>query len=84
MTMNIDELKQRAEAGDADAQFELGMCYYNGDDVKENEEVAVLWFQKSAEQGYAKAQSALGECYNYGNGVELNYTEAAKWWRLAA
>ena len=67
--MNIEELIQRAAAGDADVQFELGMCYYNGDDVKENEEVAVLWFQKSAEQGYAKAQSALGECYNIGNGV---------------
>lgn len=32
--MNIEELKPRAAAGDAEAQFELGKCYYNGDYIK--------------------------------------------------
>lgn len=32
--MNIEELKQRAAAGDAGAQYELEKCCYNGDDIK--------------------------------------------------
>ena len=30
-TMNIDELKQRAAAGDAEAQYNLGIAYQFGD-----------------------------------------------------
>ncbi len=82
--MNIDELKQRAAAGDAEAQYELGICYLNGEDIKLDEEAAVLWFQISAKQGYAEAQSVLGECYHFGAGVEQNMEEAVKWYRLAA
>ena len=81
--MNIEELKLRAAAGDAEAQFELGICYLNGEDIKLDEEAAVLWFKKSAEKGYAEAQSALGECYHFGEGVEQDFEEAVKWWRLA-
>ena len=82
--MNIEELKQRAAAGDAEAQYELGICYLNGEDIKLDEEAAVLWFQISAEQGYAEAQSVLGECYHFGAGVEQNMEAAVKWYRLAA
>ena len=82
--MNIEELKQRAAAGDAEAQYELGICYLNGEDIKLDEEAAVLWFQISAKQGYAEAQSVLGECYHFGAGVEQNMEVAVKWYRLAA
>lgn len=36
--MNIEELKQRAAAGDAEAQFELGKAYECGRDI-----VVKLW-----------------------------------------
>ena len=44
--MNIEELKLRAAAGDAEAQFELGKCYDKGEDIKQDEEAAVLWILK--------------------------------------
>ena len=62
-----------AEQGFAEAQYELGECYYYGNGIDENETEAVKWYQKAAEQGDTDAQFALGKCYFYGNGIEENY-----------
>lgn len=57
------ELEQRAEAGDAKAQFELA-CYYAAFcNAEPNEELAFMWLTKSAENGLANAQLALGYAY---------------------
>jgi hypothetical protein len=73
-----------AEAGNAEAWFELAECYYNGDGIEENDAEAVKWYQKAAEQGNSEAQYILGECYNFGNGVEQNGELAIKWFRMAS
>jgi TPR repeat protein len=57
------ELVQRAEAGDAVAQWSLGRCYVDGRSLKMNKEVSFGWFIKSAEQGNAEAQYELSEYY---------------------
>ena len=49
--MNFEELLAKAEKGDAEAQYQLGCCYYEGDGVEQNYEQAVYWWTKSAEQG---------------------------------
>ena len=38
-----------AEQGDATAQYNLGVCYYNGQGVAQDNKKAVYWFTKSAE-----------------------------------
>lgn len=76
--------RQLAEQGDAEAQCELGNCYYFGQGVNKSYEEAAKWYRKSAEQGYAKAQYKLGHCYDSGNGVDKSYEEATRWFRLAA
>ena len=38
--------REKAERGDADAQFKLGMCYFNGDGVPQNVTEAVKWIRK--------------------------------------
>ena len=68
-----EELVKKAEAGDAVAQWSLGMCYSGGrqtsegfiecKEVKKNHEEAVKWFTKSAEQGNPEAQLAMQEYY---------------------
>jgi TPR repeat protein len=40
-----------AEAGDMDAQNNVGVCYKNGEGVSKNLEKAMFWFSKSAKQG---------------------------------
>lgn len=80
----FNELLRKAEQGDIDAQFNLGVCYENGYDVEQSYEQAVKWYTKAAEQGDAAAQFNLGLCYYNGDGVEQSYEQAAKWYKKAA
>jgi hypothetical protein len=79
----IEEVKAKAEAGDADSQVELGLRYLDGEDVPKNQVEAVKWFGKAAEQNFAKAQFNLNVCYYNGEGVAKDYVEAYKWLLLA-
>ena len=77
-------IKKAAEQGDAEAQYSLGVCYYYGYGVEQDDAEPADWFRKAAEQGYAEAQNNLGVCYYYGYGVEQDYKKAVKWWVKAA
>jgi TPR repeat protein len=77
-------LIKAAELGDAVAQFNLGLRYYNGQGVLQDYKEAVKWWSKAAEQGHASAQFNLGLRYALGEGVAQDYKEAVKWWRKAA
>lgn len=80
----FEEVKAKAEKGDAEAQCVVGVLYSTGYGVKENQAEATKWFRKAAEQGNPDAQSSLGNCYSKGKGVKQNYVEAVKWNRKAA
>ena len=60
--------RKAAEQNLAEAQYNLGVCYYNGEGVAKDEVEAVKWFRKAAEQNYARAQYNLGVCYERGDG----------------
>jgi len=80
----MSELKKNAEAGDANAQFNLGKKYAKGEGVAKDNAEAVKWYRLAFEQGNANAQLNLGLMYQYGQGVDKNDTEAVKLYRLAA
>ncbi len=84
LSFEFNSLLERAKLGDADAQFNLGFCYEQGDDIKLDYKEAVKWYLIAAGQGYAQAQCSLGVMYLNGNGVTQNYPEALKWFQLAA
>lgn len=73
-----------AQQGNADAQFNLGTMYDEGEGVPEDYKEALKWYQMAAEQGHEAAQTILGAIYSVGRGVTQNFKEAAKWDRLAA
>ena len=73
------ETKKRAEQGDADAQFNLGWMYLNGEGITKDLKQAFYWYKKSAEQGYAKAQNNLGLMYINGEGTLKDLKQAAFW-----
>lgn len=73
-----------AAAGDANAQYGLGVLYTDGDGVPKDPAQAALWFRKAADQGHLDAQYNLGVIYANGEGVPKDYAEAAKWCRKAA
>jgi len=76
--------RQAAEQGYAQAQYNLGVMYYNGRGVKQDDFEAVKWYRKAAEQGDADAQANLGSAYGAGRGVRQDYAEAVKWVKKAA
>jgi hypothetical protein len=76
--------RQRAEQGDALAQYDLGVMYTTGQGVPQDDTEAVRWYRLAAEQGYASLQYSLGAMYAAGQGVPQDDTEAVRWFRLAA
>ncbi len=50
-----EDLRRAAEAGDAEAQLELGVLYEYGFGLPKNEVPALAWYALAAEQGHAKA-----------------------------
>ena len=76
--------RKAAEQGDAQAQFNLGLCYANGDGVQKDLTQAVFWLRKAADQGDAEAQFNLGVCYANGYGVQKDLTQAVFWFCKAA
>ena len=73
-----------AEQGDAEAQFNLGGMYVNGEGVPEDDAEAVRWYRLGAEQGYAPAQAILGGMYAIGKGVPKDDVTAYAWLNIAA
>ena len=64
--MNIEELKQRATSGDAEAQFELGKAYECGRDVVVNLWESVKWYRLAAKQGNKDAELAIKRLGKHG------------------
>jgi TPR repeat protein len=81
---NLDAIRQKAEAGDPIAQFDLARAYIEGKLVTKDPATGVLWLKKSARQDYVGAEYALGIMYENGVGVSKDQHEAAKWFLKAA
>src|SRR5215475_8477226 len=73
-----------AEDGDPRAEAVLGLAYYRGRGVPQNDSEAAKWFRLAADQGNAAARFTLGVMYGEGRGVPQDYAEAARWYRRAA
>ena len=79
-----ETIEDKAEKGDAEAQFTLGRRYEKGDGRAQDYAGAVKWYRKAAEQGNAVAENNLGAIYYKGEGVPQDYIEALKWYQKAA
>lgn len=74
------EIQQRAEAGDAAAQFALA-DHHRGDD---DPTVMLRWLRESARRGNPTAQFSLGVLYHAGDGVPQDRLAAYAWLARAA
>ena len=73
-----------AEKGNDEAQYYLGICYYEGKGVQKDLTKAIQWLRKSADKGNADAMFQLGECCFNGTGILKNTDEAITWYRKSA
>ena len=74
-------LHKAAEQGHANAQYNLGVMYEDGEGADDKE--AVKWYRKAADQGHAFAQFNLGVMYHNGQGVPEDYVTAYAWINIA-
>jgi uncharacterized protein len=81
---SLSELRQKAEQGDPQAQFELGLHYRQGRDIAADPSVAVEWFRKAAAQSNTDAMVQLATMFGTGRGVTKDVGQAVSWFRQAA
>ncbi len=94
--LQLEDLINLANNGNAYAQFNLGEMYHFGKNaslyfnlniegyVDKNYEKAFEWYGKAAEQGHVGAQNSLGIMYEFGNYVKQDYKKAYMWYYIAA
>jgi TPR repeat protein len=80
---SLQEMQKLAEAGDTDAQWQMGVRYHDGQGVPQDDARAVRWFQLAAERGNVAAQGALGAYYWRGRGVPADLSKAYFWSAIA-
>jgi hypothetical protein len=62
----VNWYRKAAEQGHAQAQFNLGRRYRDGETLPQNAAEAVKWYRKAAAQGHAEAQFSLSLQYEKG------------------
>lgn len=85
-SQQVDEkdLRNWADRGDADAQFELGLRMITGEGVKKNLAEGVKSIEKAAKQKHLRAQHILGTLHEDGVGVKKDLAKAAEWYKTSA
>jgi TPR repeat protein len=97
LQLNAEKYRAAAEAGDAEAQYQLALCYFPAADdptpaillTKEErrrgQRLGLQWFGKAAKQGHTKANTRMGICFNHKMaGCPQNKKTAFRYFKLAA
>jgi hypothetical protein len=80
----VEWYRKAAAQRNAEAQYNLGLCYENGEGVAKGMSTAAGWYRKAAAQGQAEAQYNLGVFYEKGWGVIKDMGTAVELYRKAA
>jgi hypothetical protein len=78
-----NQLFRSAQAGEREAQCELGRAYHEGLGVAKDHEEALRWYYAAALQGSPLAVHSVGELFD-DEQFTVNYVEAAAWFTIAA
>ncbi len=81
--------ERAAKAGDAEAQYYLGMMEEKGWRGTARPEAAARWYERAARQGHGGAAFRLGMLYHFGTvkgggGVPQDFKRAVQWYKQAA
>jgi hypothetical protein len=80
---SLADLRKLADQGDADAQWQMGVTYHNGEELPHDDAQAMQWFLRAAEKGHVNAQATLGAYYWAGRGVPQDLSKAYFWSAIA-
>ncbi|MEI6204242.1 MAG: tetratricopeptide repeat protein [Enhydrobacter sp.] len=77
-------LRAASDAGDSDAQVNLGYLYARGQGTRADQAEAMRLYLQSAGQGNPEGMNAVGYKYRYGSGVKIDLPRAVHWFCRAA
>ena len=80
---NLQNTRDAATAGEAEAQFALAIFFAAGP-PRQDYAQALHWYQKAADQNHRMAQLNLGQMFAEGQGVSRSDSMAVMWIRRAA
>lgn len=80
----FEQVINEARAGDAKAQHQVGVKYFEGSEVKKDYVESAKWFTLAAQSGYAESQYNLAQLYESGTGTEKNLKKAEGLYEKAA
>lgn len=79
-----DVCSAMAKKGDSNAQFALGVMYYQGNGIMADMGQAQKWIRKSAEKNHRQGQYNLGIMLANGQGSSADLVEAYAWLKISA
>lgn len=79
-----DVCSSMAKKGDKNAQFSLGVMYYQGSGMMSDFAQAQKWIRKAAEQNHKQGQYNLGIMLANGQGSSADLIEAYAWLKISA
>ena len=74
-----NRFEQAAQAGDDDAQFNLGALYASGVGRQRSDEEAFNWFLRAANQGHSHGMLIVAGLYASGRGIAKDNVKAYTW-----
>jgi uncharacterized protein len=80
----MENTQAKADHGDAEAQFNLGLKFATGADTTLDYTQAAYWYLKAANQNHPLAQFNLGLMFADGQGVAQDEAKSVMWMRMAA
>ena len=80
----VNYLRKAADLGHGVAQFLLGMAYFEGHGIDQDDSEAFLWFRLAVKQGSRYGALALAGMLRAGRGVVQDDVASVGWYRFAA
>jgi hypothetical protein len=80
----LQELAIDAALGVPDAQYNLGVAFFRGEEVPQDYTRAATMWRLAGNAGVIEAHNNLGFLTYYGKGIKQDYAEGIRLWRLAA
>ena len=80
----LDNLREAARAGDAEAMYRMGLHCEEGTGTNPDPVQALSWYRQAAAAGSALALYRMGRCYAHGIGVAKDMGQAAEIYQAAA
>lgn len=77
-------IRQAAEKGNAEAQYNYGICFQQGVEVVRDDSSANSWFLQSAKQGWKDAQFKIAYSFAKGRGWKKDEAMAFYWSKKCA